>query len=107
MSMILAVRRISRYGIGTGVFVSDGPVEGFDQVLHAGPQVEVLCQKTAQVRSQVPEVLLREYHRRNELLGITLERGAAQLDQRFVILIEDETVLCAIDAKLMERGTHL
>ena len=85
----------------------DGPVKRLDQILHAGLHVEVPCQKSPQVRDQVSEILLCDGHRRDEMLDVALEPRAAKLDERLLILIENKTVLRAIDTKLMERGTHL
>ena len=47
-------------------------------------------------------MLLGKQHRRNERVSVALVFLAAKLDQNFVVLIEDETVLRAIDAKLVE-----
>ena len=41
------------------------------------------------------------------MIGVALELRAAKPEHNLVIVIEDETVLGAVDAKLVERGTHL
>src|SRR2546425_4120951 len=46
-------------------------------------------------------------HRRDELLSVALEPGAAKLDQCLLILIENQTVVRAVDTKLMELRAHL
>src|SRR5882724_13549847 len=85
----------------------DGAVEGLDQILHARLHVEIPRQERPPVRDHVPQVLAGQAHRRDELLHVALEASASERDQRFLVLDEDETVLGAIDAELMEGGTHL
>src|SRR6267143_7284204 len=52
-------------------------------------------------------MLLRKYHRRNELLGVALESSAAQLDQDFMILVEDQAVLRTVDSQFVNQRPHL
>ena len=46
-------------------------------------------------------------HGRNKVIGIALELRATKAEQDFVILVEDQTVFWAVDAKVVQRGTHL
>src|SRR5207247_7508738 len=59
------------------------------------------------VPDQIPEMLLREHHRGDELLEVAPVSLASKLDQCLLILIKNKTVFRAIDTKLMEQGTHL
>src|SRR5207244_13420323 len=76
--------------------LNDRAVERLDQILHAGLHVEVPCQENPHIRDQVPEILLRKYHRWDELLDVALETPASKLDQCLLILIKKKTVFRAI-----------
>ena len=52
-------------------------------------------------------MLLGKQHRGNEVVGITLELRAPKPEQDFVILVKNQTVLRAVDSKLVERRPHL
>src|SRR5260370_496068 len=52
-------------------------------------------------------MLFRRAYRGDKLLKVTLVSAATQLDQRLLILVQNQPVLSAIDTELMERGTHL
>ena len=82
-------------------------IEGFDQILHAGLHVEVPRQKCSQICDQVSEMLPCHHDRGNEHLKIAFVSVSSQLDECLCILIQNKTVLRAIDAKLVEVGAHL
>src|ERR1051326_1641598 len=52
-------------------------------------------------------MLLCKHHGRNERLAGAGVPRPLKVDHRLLILIENQTVLRAIDTKLMNRGTHL
>src|SRR4029077_8738833 len=87
--------------------VQDRTVESLNQILHARRHMEVPAQERPDVPHQVPDMLLRKYHRWNEGLEVAWKLLSAQLDQSLLIRIEHQTVFRAIDTKLMDRGTHL
>ena len=57
--------------------------------------------------SRLLDVLSRKQQRGNKVVGIALELRAPKAQQDFVILVENKTVLRAVDPKIMERGPHL
>ena len=82
--------------------VRNGTVKGLDQVMHTGGHMEISNQKAPRILHEIPEILLCQVYRRDELLHITLVPPTSQLDQGLLVLIEDESVLRAEDTKLME-----
>src|SRR5439155_14950448 len=53
------------------------------------------------------QVLFGQDHRREEMLRVALVPLALEPDQRFVVLIEQQTMARPINPKLMERRAHL
>jgi len=86
---------------------ADRTVERFDQMLHAGLHMKILARKSSEVSGHVRTILLCQCQWGSEFLEITFEFGASKVDQRLLILIENQTVLQAIDAELMKRWPHL
>src|SRR5438270_5633735 len=92
---------------GQGSILTDRTVEGFNQILYAGIHMEVPSQEQSYVSEEVSEMLFRKQHWGNEVVGVTLEFRAPKPEHDFVILIENETILWAVDAKLVKQRAHL
>src|SRR5216110_11505 len=86
---------------------NDRTVERFDQILHTGVHVEILCQESSDVPDRVFEMLLGEHQGGDELLQMALKSLPTELDHGLLIVIKNKTVLRSIDSKLMKRRTHL
>src|SRR4026208_2062767 len=69
--------------------------------------MKVVRQEGAYVRKQVSEILLRENNRRNELLKIAGKSRSAEYYQSLLVGVEHESVARPIDAKLVDRGSHV
>jgi hypothetical protein len=69
--------------------------------------MEVVGQKTPRVPAHICQILLGEGNRVYELLSMTDISLAAQLNERFLVLIENKAVLLAINSELMQSRPHL
>ena len=65
----------------------DGAVERVDQVLHAGLEMEIVCQETACIRHEISQKLRYIGYWRKEFLSVALESLSWQRQQYVVILI--------------------
>jgi hypothetical protein len=59
------------------------------------------------VRSYVGNVLARDGHGHDESFRVARQPLAAQADERLVVVVEQQAVLVAIDAELVENRRHL
>src|SRR5260370_41763716 len=68
--------------------LNDGSVEGLDKVFHAGLHMEVPLQKSSHINDSIRDVLFSHAYWRKKLLHVAHVSLAAQLDQRFLVLIK-------------------
>ncbi len=69
--------------------------------------MKISLQKSTEIREDVRELLLPQLSWGDEVLGVALQSASAELNERFLIVIKNESVLCAVHAKLMKSRAHL
>ncbi len=69
--------------------------------------MKISLQKSTEIREDVRELLLPQLSRGDKVLGVALQSVSAELNERFLIVIKNESVLCAVHAKLMKSRAHL
>ena len=72
---------------------------------HTGFHLEVPGQEKTKIVSEIPPVLLREDHGGQKFLSVACESFSPQPDQDLVVVVEDQTILRAIDTKRVQIGS--